>query len=157
MFRSRMGGRLATSSVVQHQEAPVQRSNNLAARAGRWSARHRKTAIIGWLTFVVLAFMIGGALGTKEPDAKHSGVVESGRASEIVAKAFPDEKSGEQVLIQSRSSDAGAPQFRAAVSDVQTRLGATEGVENVERGDVSRDRHSQLVTYELPGELSEAT
>src|SRR3954468_11507903 len=101
MFRSRMGGRLATSSVVQHQEAPVQPSNNIAARAGRWSARHRKTAIIGWLTFVIAAFMIGGSLGTKELDTQHSGVGESGRAAEIVAKAFPDEKSGEQVLVQS--------------------------------------------------------
>ncbi|MBA2304506.1 MAG: MMPL family transporter [Acidobacteria bacterium] len=28
---------------------------NLAARAGRWSATHRKTAILGWILFVVLA------------------------------------------------------------------------------------------------------
>ena len=32
----------------------------IAGRAGRWSARHRKTAIIGWLTFVVLALVAGG-------------------------------------------------------------------------------------------------
>ena len=30
-------------------------SRNLAARAGRWSAQHRKTAILGWILFVVLA------------------------------------------------------------------------------------------------------
>ena len=30
-------------------------SRNLAGRAGRWSATHRKTAILGWLLFVVLA------------------------------------------------------------------------------------------------------
>ena len=29
--------------------------SNLAARAGRWSAQHRKTAILGWIAFVVLA------------------------------------------------------------------------------------------------------
>ena len=29
-------------------------SKNLAARAGRWSAQHRKKAIFGWLTFVIL-------------------------------------------------------------------------------------------------------
>ena len=33
----------------------------LASRAGVWSAQHRKTAIWGWLAFVVIAFMIGGA------------------------------------------------------------------------------------------------
>ena len=38
---------------------------NLAARAGRWSAQHRRKAILGWLVFVVLAVAVGGALGTK--------------------------------------------------------------------------------------------
>ena len=36
---------------------------NLAARAGRWSAQHRKTAVIGWILFVVLATFAGGAVG----------------------------------------------------------------------------------------------
>ena len=34
----------------------MQPSRNIAARAGRWSAQHRKKAIIGWLAFVILAF-----------------------------------------------------------------------------------------------------
>jgi RND superfamily putative drug exporter len=135
----------------------VQPSNNLAARAGRWSAKHRKTAIIGWLTFVILAFMIGGSMGTKELDASKSGVGESGRASEIVAEAFPDEKSSEQVLIQSKTSTARSPQFKLAVSDVKERLVDTKGVEEVESGEVSADGQSQLVTYELPGDAAEAT
>ena len=33
-------------------------SRNLAARAGRWSAEHRKTAILGWILFVVLAVVV---------------------------------------------------------------------------------------------------
>ena len=32
---------------------PLKYSNNLAARMGRWSASHRKTAIFGWLAFVI--------------------------------------------------------------------------------------------------------
>ena len=32
---------------------------NLAARAGRWSAQHRKTAILGWIAFVVFATFLG--------------------------------------------------------------------------------------------------
>jgi uncharacterized membrane protein YdfJ with MMPL/SSD domain len=41
----------------------------LAARAAHWSARHRKTAIFGWLAFVAIAFVIGGSVGTKSiPD-----------------------------------------------------------------------------------------
>ena len=39
---------------------------NLAARVGRWSARHWKTAVFGWLAFVVVAFVIGGNGGGNE-------------------------------------------------------------------------------------------
>ena len=42
------------------------KSRNLAASAGRWSAQHRKKAIFGWLAFVLVAVMLGGALGMKE-------------------------------------------------------------------------------------------
>ena len=40
--------------------SPLKRSTNLAARMGRWSARHRKIAIFGWLAFVIAAVVIGG-------------------------------------------------------------------------------------------------
>ena len=45
--------------------SPLEHSNNLAARMGRWSARHWKTAVFGWLVFVVAALVIGQAIGTK--------------------------------------------------------------------------------------------
>ena len=45
----------------------------LAARAGHWSARHRKTAIFGWLAFVVIAFVLGGAIGTQTIKDEDSG------------------------------------------------------------------------------------
>ena len=32
---------------------------NLAARAGRWSAQHRKAAILGWFGFVAVAVLAG--------------------------------------------------------------------------------------------------
>jgi len=38
-------------------------SRNLAARAGRWSSTHRKTAIFGWLALVVLSLAIGAWIG----------------------------------------------------------------------------------------------
>ena len=44
-------------------------SRNLAATAGRWSAQHRKTAILGWIVFVVLATDVavtGITAGTKD-------------------------------------------------------------------------------------------
>ena len=41
---------------------------NPAARAGRWSAQHRKTAIFGWILFVVLATVVGGKVGQNDLD-----------------------------------------------------------------------------------------
>src|SRR5947209_19754628 len=56
--------------------------SNLAARAGAWSARHRKRAIIGWFAFVLIAAVLGGALGTRT--VKHEGSGESGRAATLL-------------------------------------------------------------------------
>ncbi len=39
--------------------SPLKQSTNVAARMGRWSATHRKTAIIGWFAFVIASFAIG--------------------------------------------------------------------------------------------------
>ena len=64
---------------------------NLAARAGRWSATHRKTAIIGWILFVVLATVIGGKVGQKNLEPSAMGNGESKRGDMIVdAAGFPD-------------------------------------------------------------------
>src|SRR5919197_6168231 len=96
-------------------------AKNFAARAGRWSARHRKTAIFGWLAFVIAAFMIGGNLGTKTLSELDQGVGDSGRADRIVDKAFP-EAAGEQVFVQSKTQKATDPEYRAAVRDIERRL-----------------------------------
>ena len=34
--------------------SPLKQSNNIAARMGRWSASHWKTATFGWLAFVIV-------------------------------------------------------------------------------------------------------
>ncbi|HYM53393.1 MAG TPA: MMPL family transporter, partial [Candidatus Dormibacteraeota bacterium] len=136
---------------------------NLAARAGRWSAQHRKTAIFGWLAFVILAVFIGGSVGTKTLSDSDYGIGESGRADKVVANHFPD-KSGESVLIQSqdgaRNSDA---EFRQVVGSVVAGLKDTKSVQNVQspyakgnQGTLSEDGKSALVTFELPGEDAEA-
>ena len=38
---------------------------NLAASAGRWSAQHRKTAILGWILFVVVATFAGKSIARR--------------------------------------------------------------------------------------------
>src|SRR5947209_17814825 len=95
----------------------------LAARAGRWSAQHRKKAIWGWLAFALIAFMIGGAIGTKTQTNAQSGVGESGRAARTIDNAFPKHQV-EQILVQSDSATATDRSFRAVVGDVRSRPSA---------------------------------
>ena len=40
-------------------------NRNIAARAGRWSAAHWKTAVSAWLAFCVVAIALGAVAGTK--------------------------------------------------------------------------------------------
>ena len=132
-------------------------SSNLAARAGHWSAQHRKAAIWGWLALVVAAVMIGGTLGTKTLSNDQSGVGESGQAQQTFAKAFPDSAS-ETVLVQSGRAKAVDPSFRAAVGGVERRLNRLGFVRNVQgpydRGAagerVSADSHSALIDFKIP-------
>ena len=64
-----------------HPMSPLKHSNNLAARMGRWSANHWKTAVFGWLAFVVASVFIGGAVGTKYLEHNDLAVGEAGRAT----------------------------------------------------------------------------
>src|SRR3954452_283932 len=129
-------------------------TRNLAARIGCWSARHRRKAIFGWLAFVVLAFAIGNAVGTKTLESAESGVGESGRADKAAFDALP-KKAEESVLVQSKTLSARDPQFRSAVADVAARLRKTEDVNHVvgpysaaSASQVSVDKHSVLVNFE---------
>jgi uncharacterized membrane protein YdfJ with MMPL/SSD domain len=106
--------------------------SNLASRAGRWSAQHRKTAVLGWLAFVMIAFVIGGMVGTKTLAPEDQGNGSSQVADRARADAFPKEAS-ESILVQARGDQhATDPAFRAAVRDVATRLAATKNVTDVE-------------------------
>jgi uncharacterized membrane protein YdfJ with MMPL/SSD domain len=137
-------------------------ATNLAARAGRWSAHHRKAAISGWLAFVVAAVVIGGAIGTRHIEQSSSGVGESGRAMQVQHNQFPAH-AGEQVLIQSRTLTARDRAFRTAVADVVKRQSALTTVQDVRSpftaanaGEVSADGHSVVVGFQIKGQSDTA-
>ena len=131
------------------------RTTHLAARAGRWSAAHRKTAIAGWLAFVILAVVAGGAAGFVERGG-NDGVGESGRADAALNRAFPHEATREAVLVQHPILTAHDAAFRDTVADVVRRLQATAATREVQAGRVSKDGHSQLVTFRLPGDAADS-
>jgi uncharacterized membrane protein YdfJ with MMPL/SSD domain len=133
----------------------------IAARAGRWSARHKKTAIFGWLAFVIVALIAGIMAGTKEPtDAdKYDG--ESRAAAKIVDDAGFSEAAGEMVLVQSKTLTVKDGAFRAAVKDVEHAVSAQAAVTNVQSplkkgGTVSEDGHSALVQFDIKGDEEKA-
>jgi RND superfamily putative drug exporter len=130
-------------------------SRNVAARMGRWSADHWKTATFGWLAFVLVAFALGGMVGTTNVDQSAPGPGESGRMDRILDEGF-EQPAGENVLIQSSAHRAGDPAFEAAIADVVARLSKSADVLNVRRGPIAKDGHAALVLFDVRGEKDEA-
>jgi uncharacterized membrane protein YdfJ with MMPL/SSD domain len=133
---------------------------NLAARAGHWSATHRKTAIFGWLGFVVLAFMVGNAITQKTIHGADDFSGESGRAEHALYDSGlrPND---ENILVQSDSLTINDPRFRSAITQATSELSRAQYVENVVSpigGDapVTADGHTALVQFEITGDDLEA-
>jgi len=137
---------------------------NLAARAGRWSARHRRVAILGWLGAFVAAIVLIGAVGLNTIKPQDQGVGESRRADRLQASAGFFDRATEQVLVQSRDRlTMRSPQFRAAVDDVAETVADVPAVRHVKsplrtanEGQVSRDGRSALVGFDVLGDRKKA-
>ena len=136
---------------TQSSTSKSQSNHNLAARVGRWSVQHRRKAILGWLAFVFVAVAIGFNLVPQKNLEPMEGMPgESGKAGQVLTDAYPA-KAAEQVLVQSKTLKASDSQFKSAVADVSQRLKDTNGVSEVAAPQISKDGHSALVTFELPG------
>ena len=140
-----------------------QTRENLAARAGRWSANNRKKAIFGWLAFVLIALLLGGMLGTQQLE-DDNGSGSSGRAEKALDEHFP-ETADETILVQARdgSLSASDPAFRDAVRDVERRLDALPEIATVESplqrdnaDRISEDGRSALIQAEMSGDADDA-
>jgi uncharacterized membrane protein YdfJ with MMPL/SSD domain len=138
-------------------------SRNLAARMGRWSARHRKIAIFGWLGFVAVSLYLGFVVvGMKELDPADAGAGESGRMAGILDDEW-EQPAGERVLVQSSSLTARDAQFKATVADVVRRLRATKDVTAIRSplkqenfNLVSADGRSALIDFQVAGDPDDA-
>jgi RND superfamily putative drug exporter len=136
---------------------------NLAGRMGRWSAQHRKTAIFGWLAFVVVAFAAGIVSGTTQIEPATSGVGESGRVDRLLHEEFV-QPAGESVLVQSDSLTVDDPAFAAAVEDVVARVTALDAVANVRSpldpenaGQIGQGGGAALIDFDITGDPDDAT
>jgi uncharacterized membrane protein YdfJ with MMPL/SSD domain len=124
---------------------------HLAARMGRWSARHRKLAIALWLAFVVGSFAIGTAVGTRELSDAEGATGESGRAERMIENAGFPEVDRESVLIQSRGRSSTSPEYTALIADVRRAVRGTAGVREMRPTRRSEDGRTVLIEFEYVG------
>src|SRR5438067_1407008 len=135
------------------KQSPKQATElNFAARAGRWSAGHWKTATFGWLGFVTLAILLGSAAGSRVLAASDSGDGESGRASHTLGHAGFRQPASETVLIQNHSLNARGARFGAVMVDVHSPLDSS----TQSQGQISNDGHSAIVRFEITGKTATA-
>ncbi|KPM52997.1 membrane protein [Frankia sp. R43] len=161
---------------TSHHSTRSTPATHLAARAARWSVRHRRLAIGGWFLGVVLLTVLGSLVGTHTLTDSDYGVGEDARARRTLADHGFTTPASENVLIQ-RPDAASSPQtlladqqLRGAIGDVAERVLATGAVTNLrapvtlpqadteaDLGLVSPDRRSVLVTFEILGDADTAT
>src|SRR2546423_12802789 len=139
--------------------SPLKHSNNIAARMGRWSASHWKTAVFGWLAFIAVAVFIGMQVSTKQIDNADANVGQAHTADKILKEGFPQaDPQTELVLVQSATKTVKDPAFRAAVADVERSVAGNAAIKNLRSplapanvSQISADRHSVIVQWDMKG------
>jgi uncharacterized membrane protein YdfJ with MMPL/SSD domain len=149
---------------------PLKHSRGVAARMGRWSANHWKTAVFGWLAFVLVSFFLGMQIGTRQIDQTEANVGESRAADKMIEEAGftvndkgeSIEEQSEMVLIQSKTLNPKDPAFQSAVRDVVKTLKADERLSKFQSpldpahpDLVSKDGHSAMVAFVPEGTYEE--
>jgi RND superfamily putative drug exporter len=131
-----------------------------------WSARHRKTAVFGWLLLVAAVFMAGQVIGSAQLPQYDPG--QSGQAERVLNQVAPARFDAypESVLIQARTPGVtfrSDPAMRQAARQVAAALSAqpryaagisaplSAGGQSL----VSKDGRSALVTFEVPGNVAD--
>ncbi|MEU3462113.1 MMPL family transporter [Streptomyces sp. NPDC006733] len=133
----------------------------IAAAMGGWSARHRWTAVIGWLVFVVLALAIGQMAGRVDASQEEGLPGEVSQAAGIIDDAGIKGAAGEMVLIQvTAGGTVQDPAVRTAVDEVITAVKGTGQTANVtspyDTKAISADQKSALVRFDMTGDKKTA-
>jgi putative drug exporter of the RND superfamily len=152
-------GEDATGPPRRPVRAPV------VERIAGWSARHRKTALFGWLLLVAGAVVISSMLGSKNLNSYDPG--QSGRAERALDRPGVVRPPTESVLVQARSAGptvAGDPEIRHAIRQVTAALAAMPKVATGIQSPlgpggnklISRDGRSALITFNVAGKAGHA-
>ena len=139
-------------------------ANNVAGRAGAWSARRWKRATFGWLAFALAAVILGGAVGANLLTDSQMASGETAHAERMLASAGFNTPATESVLIQSRDGSLTVrdPRFLLAIVAVTDQLLNQPNVTNIQdplrrpQSQVSRDLRSALVQFDIKGKQEDA-
>ena len=137
----------------------MQAKRNLAHRMGRWSGTHPWTAILGWMAFVVISFVLGSSVVTQKTlKESEQGVGESGRAAKVIDRAFPTSqtRAGEMILVQTRGGRLATADLKAVAGDVHERVGALASVTNIQAPQRSQDGRAALIRFDIRGDSDKA-
>ena len=129
---------------------------NVAARAGRWSAAHWKTATLGWLVLVAVAVAVGQMVGTRSLTNAEEAQGGSARAETILSRANFEPPVSEVVLVRSSAARPGDPAFDATVADLTSALRRMPQVGRLRSTAVSKDGPSELVGFDVAGKADDA-
>jgi RND superfamily putative drug exporter len=133
-------------------------------RIAGWSARHRKTAVLGWLVLVAAVFVGGSMISSTKVQQYDAG--QSGQAERTLNRLNVKFQPAENVLIQARSPGAafaGDPELRNATAQV---VAALRGLPGSAGGDPLaaqpgrrvadlRQRAQRACHVQCPGELGQ--
>jgi len=144
---------------------PPRSKGPVVERIAGWSARHRKTALLGWLLLVAGAVVIGNMLGTKNINSYDPG--QSGQAERVLARPGVVQPATETVLVQARAAGhtvASDPEIRQAIRQVTAALAAMPKVAADIRSPlapgghklISRDGRSALIMFNVAGKTDNA-
>ena len=128
----------------------------------RWSAHHRKKAIFGWLAIAVALFAVSIVSPLKQIVFETSGPGESGRADTILVRGLQAAGRRERAR-PATDADGRRPGVpgRRKRSSSGVLQGSTKSRRRRRRsprklGQISSDKHSAFVAFEIPGTSDKA-
>ena len=92
---------------------------------GAWSARHPKTAILGWLAFVIVALAIGSAVPTGEITDSDRMIGENAEAAQILSTLKAEDAAPIFERLDEDTQEAMVDSYRAIIDDLLERRRAT--------------------------------
>ncbi len=130
------------------------RIKGIAARAGHWSATHRRKAIGLWLAFVVIAIVGGGAVGQRSLTDAESEAGQTRTAELALENNGLKDRADESVLIQSKT--ATPDEFKSAVADVRHELASSGQFSSIDPPQPAASGRAVLVNARVKGTEDDA-